>query len=125
MKIGDEVYVHGYVDEIRKDVVIVRNEGGYFGTVPSEVIDIVRCKECKWYDPPHILHKDGTRTDVDEDAPWVTVDVGINCGGQCIHHIDLKTYCVNHDRENPDDNERIVIFRKPDDFCSYGEREGE
>jgi hypothetical protein len=37
MKIGDEVYVHGYVDEIRNDVVIIRNEGGYFGTVPSEV----------------------------------------------------------------------------------------
>ena len=88
-------------------------------------IDIVRCKECRWYDPPHILHKDGTRTDVDEGSPWVTVDVGINCGGQCIHHIGLKTYCVNHDRENPDDNESIVIFRSPDDFCSYGEREGE
>jgi hypothetical protein len=38
MKIGDEVYVHGYVDEIRKDVVIIRNEGGYFGTDASEVI---------------------------------------------------------------------------------------
>ena len=38
MKIGDEVYVHGYVDEIRKGVVIIRNEGGYFGTVPSEII---------------------------------------------------------------------------------------
>ena len=37
MKIGDEVYVHGYVDEIRKDVIIIRNDGGYFGTVPSEV----------------------------------------------------------------------------------------
>lgn len=37
MKIGDEVYVHGYVDEIRKDVVVIRNEGGYFGTVPGEV----------------------------------------------------------------------------------------
>ena len=37
MKIGDEVYVHGYVDEIRNDVIIIRNEGGYFGTVPSEV----------------------------------------------------------------------------------------
>ena len=37
MKIGDEVYVHGYVDEIRNDVVIIRNEGGYFGTVPSEI----------------------------------------------------------------------------------------
>lgn len=38
MKIGDEVYIHGYIDEIRKDTVIIRNNGGYFGTVPSEVI---------------------------------------------------------------------------------------
>lgn len=38
MKIGDEIYVHGYIDEIRKDIVIIKNEGGYFGTVPSEVI---------------------------------------------------------------------------------------
>lgn len=37
LKIGDEVYVHGYVDEIRKDTIIIRNDGGYFGTVPSEV----------------------------------------------------------------------------------------
>ena len=37
MKIGDEVFVHGYVDEIRKDCIIIRNNGGYFGTVPSEV----------------------------------------------------------------------------------------
>lgn len=28
MKIGDEVYVHGYIDEIRKDTIIIRNEGG-------------------------------------------------------------------------------------------------
>ena len=38
MKIGDKVYVQGYVDEIRNDTVIIRNDGGYFGTVPSEVI---------------------------------------------------------------------------------------
>lgn len=38
MKIGDRVFVHGYIDEIRKDTVIVRNDGGYFGTIPSEVI---------------------------------------------------------------------------------------
>ena len=38
MKIGDRVFVHGYIDEIRKDTVIIRNDGGYFGTVPSEVI---------------------------------------------------------------------------------------
>jgi len=40
MKIGDEIYVHGYVDEIRKDnIVIIRNEGGYFGTDVNEVED--------------------------------------------------------------------------------------
>ena len=38
MKIGDRVLVHGYIDEIRKDTVIIRNNGGYFGTIPSEVI---------------------------------------------------------------------------------------
>ena len=37
IKIGDEVYIHGYVDEIRKDVIIIRNEGGYFGTVLDEI----------------------------------------------------------------------------------------
>ena len=38
MKIGDRCFVHGYIDEIRKDTVIVRNDGGYFGTILSEVI---------------------------------------------------------------------------------------
>ena len=38
MKIGDEVYIHGYVDEIRKDTIIIRNKGGYFGTVQEEVV---------------------------------------------------------------------------------------
>ena len=32
--------IHGYVDGIRKDTVIIRNEGGYFGTVECEVTDI-------------------------------------------------------------------------------------
>ena len=37
MKIGDEIYVHGYVDEIREDSVIIRNMGGYFGTSINEI----------------------------------------------------------------------------------------
>ena len=58
MKIGDRVYVHGYVDEIRKDTVIIRNEGGYFGTVKSEIVEaqkaedivsVVRCTDCKYW----------------------------------------------------------------------------
>ena len=57
MKIGDRIFVRGYIDEIRKDTVIVRNAGGYFGTILSEVTgelpsaqpEIIRCKDCKWY----------------------------------------------------------------------------
>ena len=51
MKIGDTVYVHGYVDEIRKDTVIIRNDGGYFGTVPTEVymMGLVHCKDCRYW----------------------------------------------------------------------------
>lgn len=38
MKIGDRCFVHGYVNGIRNDVVIIRNSGGYFGTPKNEVI---------------------------------------------------------------------------------------
>ncbi len=38
LKIGDEVYIHGFVDEVRRDTVIIKNEGGYFGTVTEEII---------------------------------------------------------------------------------------
>ena len=56
MKIGDRIYVHGYVDEIRKDCVIIRNDGGYFGTVKSEIVeaqkaeDIVLVRHGHWED---------------------------------------------------------------------------
>ena len=62
MKIDDRVYVHGYVDEIRKDTVIIRNEGGYFGTVKSEIVEaqkvedivsVIRCKDCKHHHEAH------------------------------------------------------------------------
>lgn len=37
MKIGDEVYIHGYIDEIRPGTIIIRNDGGYFGTIEDEI----------------------------------------------------------------------------------------
>ncbi len=46
MKIGDIVYVLGEVDEIRKDVVIIKNEGGYFGTVENEVTTSKELHSC-------------------------------------------------------------------------------
>ena len=50
MKIGEEVFVHGYIDEIRKDAVIVKNEGGYFGTDPQEIKDVLDFTPCQVVD---------------------------------------------------------------------------
>lgn len=80
MKIGDEVYVHGYVDEIRNDVVIIRNDGGYFGTVEDEIICFtakfhkehiepkVVIEPQKWEAPPKFEHKGVTTTCVSVPA---------------------------------------------------------
>lgn len=58
MKIGDTVFIHGYIDEIRKDTVIIRNKGGYFGTIPSEVIcgKIPEHKTGKWIELTNTNH---------------------------------------------------------------------
>lgn len=48
MKIGDRCFVHGYIDEIRKDTVIIKNSGGYFGTDPGEVITVYDSAHPNW-----------------------------------------------------------------------------
>ena len=90
MKIGDEVYVHGYVDEIRKDTIIIRNDGGYFGTVQSEVIAAEQakpttedcsmvdqtCRNCKWSQTVCRLgdnlpcHSYEPKDEPQTDCPW-------------------------------------------------------
>ena len=54
MKIGDRIFVRGYIEEIRKDTVIVRYDGGYFGTIPSEVIT----RELPSAEPEHLTDDD-------------------------------------------------------------------
>ena len=52
MKLGDAVWIRGVVDEIRKDTVIIKNKGGYFGTDPCEVVDAPRWGEQVRYNCP-------------------------------------------------------------------------
>lgn len=47
-KIGDEVFVHGRINEIRGRTIIIENHGGYFGTDRDEVLEITNCKYCKY-----------------------------------------------------------------------------
>lgn len=76
----------------------------------ADVAPVVRCKDCKWYDPEHILLNDGGRGEYDEYPKndlfgiGVTSDIGINVGGRCMH----RGYINN-------------LFREPGDFCSHGE----
>ena len=85
MKIGDRIFVRGYIDEIRKDTVIVRNDGGYFGTIPSEVTGELPSaqperKTGKW------SIKNG------ELAFW---DVCSECGRMVIHKAPFYNFCPN------------------------------
>lgn len=83
--------------------------------------EIVRCKDCKHYNPPHIKYNDGTRKDYPDGL--VAVDIGMNVGGKCENSTTtMRTYCTAHDRENPDDFEELVIFRQPMEYCSFGEK---
>lgn len=127
-KIGDRIFVRGYVDEIRKDTVIVRNDGGYFGTIPSEVItgelpsvqpEIIRCKDCIYYDPPHVKNN-GVRYEYDEmpadafDAlgtGLVNAEYGINIGGRC---------CVDYYCKNYSDDKRVFV--REDNYCGRAKR---
>lgn len=70
MKINDEVFVHGYVDEIRNDIVIIRNKGGFFGTDPYEV----------WKDGAIVFPKDETKAEVREKALLLLLDWAIESG---------------------------------------------
>ena len=72
MKIGDEVYVHGYVDEIRKDCIIVKNKGGYFGTLQEEISEAI---------PPIDLSDYDLWIPVEEDLPDLHRVVLVTCDG--------------------------------------------
>ena len=48
MKIGDRCFVHGYVEKKKKNTIIIRNNGGYFGTDPGEVIVVNNTAHPNW-----------------------------------------------------------------------------
>lgn len=79
MKIGDRVFVHGYIDEIRRDTVIVRNKGGYFGTDPGEVIVAYNSAHPNWIP-------------VSERLPEEYDDYICSYGAESGHFVGVGTY---------------------------------
>ena len=81
-----------------------------------KLINIVRCKNCIYWKPPHVQESDGNErpyTEADRDKFGMLAvygDVGINVGGQC--YVDTYSgYSVDK-----------VVFREETDFCSRGHK---
>lgn len=82
-------------------------------TPSADVVEVVRCKNCKWFVPKHIKLNDGTKrayTEEEKKLPLgVTGDIGINCGSRCLR-------CLRWEENS------IPVYVQENDFCSYGER---
>ena len=85
----------------------------------ADVVEVVRCKECKFWKDIHVLQNDGrerqyTAEEYDSDftlmTPCVSSSVGINVGSKCMYD-DQRGYIVDK-----------TVFRGADDYCSKGEK---
>ena len=99
------------VRTFEKDIDGILEDGG------EVVSEIVRCKDCQHWKPPHILLNDGKQRSYKvgerEQYPFgigVTSNVGINIGGKC---------WVEYNCGYSEDKR---VFRKETDFCSRAER---
>ena len=87
--------------------------------VPSAQPEVIRCKDCIYYDPPHV-ENNGVRYEYDEmpadafDAlgtGLVSVEYGTNIGGRC---------CVDYYCKNYSDDKRVFV--REDNYCGRAER---
>ena len=90
------------------------NPNGTSGMTEEEIIS---CKDCKHYDPPHV-NNNGERIEY-SDLPqeifgvaehMVSSQYGVNVGGRCT---------VDYHNGYSEDKR---VYRKETDFCSKGER---
>lgn len=79
---------------------------------PADVVPVVRCGECIWWQDRQVQLIDGSCRDYMPDEPWsVTCDVGINVGSHCKKH-------------GFDDESGSWFWAAANDYCSRGEKEG-
>ena len=104
----NEVFI---VDDVYEEIV---------ENLPSAQPEIIRCKDCIYYDPPHVEKYNGVRYEYDEmpadafDAlgtGLVSAEYGINVGGRC---------CVDYYCKNYSDDKRVFV--REDNYCGRAER---
>lgn len=116
---GVSMYKKGRRDGLILANAILRDDK----TVPvSDVVEVVRCKDCKYFQDRYVELPDGSKRPYEKGENIVPLSVGINIGSYC-KRID---YAVVHGYRNGEPSvDETRLWTKPDDFCSYGEREDE
>ena len=82
----------------------------------ADVVEVVRCKDCIYFQPDFVWTNDGNRRPYTEEeiqkGKNVTAEVGINCGSRC----QRKAYW----EENS-----IPVWFNENDFCIYGKNDND
>ena len=110
-----------YLSEDTREIEIINGNKALeaIEALPSAQPEIIYCKDCIYYDPPHV-ENNGVRYEYDEmpadafDAlgtGLVTAEYGINIGGRC---------CVDYYCKNYSDDKRVFV--REDNYCGRAER---
>ena len=80
----------------------------------ADVVQVVRCKDCKHFQPAFVLTSDGERRPYTEEEKQsgfglVSAEKGINCGSRC-------------ERFGYWEQNSIPVWFSENDYCSYGKR---
>ena len=84
-------------------------------SVPTaDVVPVVRCKDCKHFQPAFVQTNDGERRPYTEEEKQsgfglVSAEKGINCGSRC-------------ERLGYWEQNSIPVWFSENDYCSYAER---
>lgn len=85
----------------------------------ADVVEVVRCKDCIYFQDRYIELPDGSKRPYKKDEYLVPISAGINVGSYCTK-IDYTIVHGYRDCEPSIDKTRLWVSEN--DFCSYGER---
>ena len=88
-------------------------------TPAADVVEVVRCKDCIYFQDRYIELPDGSKRPYKKDEYLVPISAGINVGSYCTK-IDYAIVHGYRDCEPSIDKTRLWVSEN--DFCSYGER---
>ena len=108
-KLIDEGYVYDEIFESNAEILRIID-----AQPTADVVEVVRCKDCVYFQPNYVLTNDGERrpyTDKEKEHDFgiVNMEKGINCGSRC-------------ERYEKWEENNIPVWCNENDFCSYGKR---